>query len=165
MNWDVISAFAEILAAIAVVASLVYVGRQFRHSSTYALENVYFQTVHSFSSTAENASLIHRGNQDYLSLSDEEKFQYGSFQYNHVSIAELIYFQYKRGLANRETAERVMKTTYYYLSQPGFEFFWDTQLKHFLQAEFVSALESHELMGEVAKLPTEFPAPDANAPG
>ena len=34
MNWDAIGAVGEILGALAVVGSLIYVGRQFRHSST-----------------------------------------------------------------------------------------------------------------------------------
>ena len=48
MNWEAIGAFGEIIGAIAVVLSLVYVGKQFRYSSTYALENIYFQTSNNF---------------------------------------------------------------------------------------------------------------------
>ncbi len=45
MGWEAVGAIAEGLAALAVVVSLLYVGRQFRHSSTQSLQTIYFQTV------------------------------------------------------------------------------------------------------------------------
>jgi len=150
--------YGEFVGAIAVVVTLVYLAVQVRQSkaatevntialqasSTHALEAIYFQSLENFSSSAENASLIARGNKDYVSLSEEESFHYGLLQYNHCSVVEIIYFQYKRGLINRETAQRAMHAIQFYRQQPGFSQYWNTALKHLLQPEFVAAVDNGE---------------------
>jgi hypothetical protein len=146
MNWEFLGAGAEILGAVALVASLIYVGRQFRHSSTYALESIYFQSIQNFTSSAENAGLLIKGNKDYESLSEEEKFQFGALHYNLFAVSEVIYLQYKRGLTNRETAQRVMKALQIYRGLPGFDAYWNSTLKRLLQPEFVIAVDTGELL-------------------
>jgi hypothetical protein len=158
MDWEIIGAVGEILSALAVVGSLLYVGRQFRHSSTYSLDTIYFQSIQNFSSSPENASLVYRGDKDYASLTDEERFHYGLFHYNHFTVSELIYFQYKRGLIHRTSAARAMRALHFYRSQPGFDIYWQGQLKHYLDPEFVAAIESGELVEDAERLPTDMGA-------
>ena len=74
MNWDAIGAVGEILGALAVVGSLIYVGRQFRHSSTHSLHSLYAQTVSNFSANPANADVIFRGNNDPSQLTDAERY-------------------------------------------------------------------------------------------
>lgn len=106
MNWEAIGAFGEIIGAVAVVLSLVYVGKQFRYSSTYALENIYFQTSNNFSSTLENARTVRLGNEDYLSLTPDEQQHYSLLMHNLFSAIDAIYIQSKQGLMTQESAER-----------------------------------------------------------
>ena len=76
MNWDAIGAVGEILSALAVVGSLIYVGRQFRHSSTHSLHSLYQQTVSNFSANPANADLMFRGNSDPGQLTRAEQYHY-----------------------------------------------------------------------------------------
>ena len=160
--------YGEFVGAIAVVVTLVYLAVQVRHSkaatdvnttalhasSTHALEAIYFQSIGNFSSTSENAHLIDRGNKNYGSLSDEEKFHFGLMHYNHYSVIEIIYFQYKRKLINLETAQRAMQAAQFYRRQPGFDDYWNAILKHYLQPEFVAAIDNAELVRDLETLPS-----------
>ncbi len=165
---EMLGNYGEFLGAIAVVATLAYLAVQVRQSkaatevnttalhtsSTHALEGIYFQSIANFSSTSENANLIDRGNKDYASLSEEEKFHFGLMHYNHCAVIEIIYFQYKRGLVNLETAQRAMQAIQFYRRQSGFDAFWNSMIKHFLQPEFVAAVDRGELVRDLAALPT-----------
>lgn len=162
--------YGEFVGAIAVVVTLAYLAMQVKQSkaatevnttalqasSTHALEGIYFQSIENFSSSAENASLIDRGNKDYASLSEEEKFHFSLMHYNHCSVIEIIYFQYKRGLINLETAQRAMQALQFYRRQPGFGDFWNAMIKHYLQPEFVAAVDSAELVRNLEALPTDM---------
>jgi len=142
MNWEAIGAFGEIIGAIAVVLSLVYVGRQFRYSSTYALENIYFQTSNNFSAVPENARIVRLGNQDYLSLSPDDQQHYALLMHNLFSAIDAIYVQSQNGLMTKESAERGLKVAHYYYSQPGFRAMWDRVMRDYFSDEFVSAVEA-----------------------
>lgn len=162
--------YGEFVGAIAVVVTLAYLAVQVRQSkaatdvnttalhasSTHALEAIYFQSIENFSSSAANASLIDRGNKDYASLSEDEKFHFGLLHYNHCSVIEIIYFQYKRNLINRETAQRAMQALQFYRRQSGFDEFWNTVIKHYLQPEFVAAVDSAELVRNLESLPVDM---------
>ena len=167
---EMLGNYGEFLGAIAVVATLAYLAVQvgqskaatevnttaLHTSSTHALEAVYFQSIANFSSTSENAGLIDRGNKDYASMSDEEKFHFCLMHYNHCSVIEIIYFQFKRGLVNLETAQRAMQALQFYRRQSGFDDFWNTVIKHYLQPDFVAAVDSGELVRDLAALPTNM---------
>ena len=142
MNWDAIGAFGEIVGALAVVLSLIYVGRQFRISSTYALETIYFQTSNNFSSTEENARVVRLGNLDYEALSPDEKQHYALLIHNLFSAIDAIYIQSRRGLMTSESAERGLKVAHYYYSQPGFRVLWDQGARDYFSAPFVEAIEA-----------------------
>lgn len=158
MNWDAFGAISEAIGALAVVASLIYVGRQFLHSSTYALETLYFQTVANLSSTTEHSSITRRGHIDYESLTEEERWHFGMLHFNLFAVSEQMYLQYRRGLLQKTSAERALRVCHFYLSQPGIKVFWESQMKHYLQPEFVAALESGYLLGDKHKLPTDLGA-------
>ncbi len=125
LNWEAISAVAEGLGTIAVVASLLYVGRQFRHSSTYALESIYFQTAGNFSSSPENARVVTRGSIDFGSLTEEERHHYTMLLHNLFSAIEQIYLQGRRGLVNQESVDRILQVGSFYYQQPGFRTWWE----------------------------------------
>ena len=84
MNWDAIAAVAEILAALAVVFSLLYLARQLnhaRHAIFLESRDTYFQDWHMMTfplaSDRSMAELWHRGLHDHSSLDeiDQERFR------------------------------------------------------------------------------------------
>ena len=82
MNWDAIGALGEVIGALAVVISLLYLSFQIRHAAKTA-EDAAFRDV--FASVgdhigrmidAENRPTLLKGLADYRSLSPEEKFTF-----------------------------------------------------------------------------------------
>ncbi|MEQ8694013.1 MAG: hypothetical protein RIC85_01635 [Gammaproteobacteria bacterium] len=142
MSWDAISATAEIIGAIAVVVSLVYVGRQFRYSSTFALENIYFQTVSNFSAAPDNARIVRLGNADFSSLTPDEQQHYTLLMHNLFSAIDAIYIQRQNGLMTKESSDRGLKVAHFYYSQPGFREMWDRLLRDYFSPQLVSAVEN-----------------------
>ena len=148
MNWDAIGAIGEILGALAVVGSLIYVGRQFRHSSTQALHSIYQQTVSNFSANAQNAAVMFRGNQNPDDLTDVERYQYAMLLHDMHNAVSLIWEQYERGLVDKEGKDRIMKVAYFYKSTPGGKAFWNGELlplpaSAFFSASYVDAIERY----------------------
>ena len=128
MNWDAIGAVGEILGALAVVGSLIYVGRQFRHSSTQALHGIYQQTVSNFSANSQNAAVMFRGNQNPNDLTDVERYHYTMLLHDMHNAVSLIWEQYERGLVNEEGKDRILNVAAFYNGTPGGRAFWNGEL-------------------------------------
>jgi hypothetical protein len=147
MNWDALGAIAELAGAVAVVASLLYLGRQFRHSSTYALESIYYQAVASFTSSPEVASVVSRGMSDLDSLTDEEQYHFFALFHQLFSAVEQFSEQSTRGLANPGSVERIRKVAHSYMANPEFQILWHhggrgaLPLKGMFSRRFVAELE------------------------
>ena len=83
MNWDAIGAIAELVGAIAVVATLFYLALQVRQSTrqdqAHGLQTAikgYLDSFEAATSTTENADIFRRGLNDFDALLPEEQ---GSF--------------------------------------------------------------------------------------
>jgi len=86
MNWDTIGAIGEIVAAIAVVATLLYLSKQIRQNSRSveisALRDTTAQWNHwseMLATSADLADVVAKGNNSYGSLSESESLRYGAF--------------------------------------------------------------------------------------
>ena len=82
MNWEAIGAVAEILGAVAVVASLVYLGRQIHQSNAqsqadarYSFLDAYGQLSLTIAANKDLASVFRRGMQG-LELDEDEAIQF-----------------------------------------------------------------------------------------
>lgn len=128
MNWDILGSIGEVLGALAVVGSLLYVGRQFRHSSTHALHGLYQQAVGNFSANRENAELMYRGNNEPTGLSPVEAYHYGILLHDLHNAVSINWEQYQRGYINEEAKDRLMRVAAYYISTPGGKAWWAGEL-------------------------------------
>jgi len=90
MNWDAVGALGDLVGGVAVVASLIYLALQVRHSARQTRENTRalriasrsavqdaFARWRALASDARLAELYLRGCQDYSALSRDERFQFG----------------------------------------------------------------------------------------
>jgi hypothetical protein len=90
MNWDALGALGDLIGGFAVVASLIYLAVQVRHSARQTNENTRalritsrqavqeaFARWRALLSDARLAELYLRGSQDYSALSRDERFQFG----------------------------------------------------------------------------------------
>ena len=99
MNWEALGAISELLGAIGVVVTLLYLSRQINHNSRQ-LEGSSTIAVHNYQRTlteevAANPSLwatVRKANLDWVSLSEDER-----------SLASLYFHQAEEngGMTNR----------------------------------------------------------------
>ena len=83
MDWEAIGAIAEALAAVGVIATLVYLARQIR-TNTNAVQSAAAQSVHEnfavwyrmLASEAELSRIITNGLRDYAALSEGDKARF-----------------------------------------------------------------------------------------
>ena len=119
MNWDILIAIAEIAGLLAVIGSLIFVGRQFRLQSEQTLQATFIQTAERFSASTETSSVIVRGNRDPECLSPEEKYQYVALMNDMYSSLSMIWEQSHSNLISQRTLNRFMLAATYHFVQPG----------------------------------------------
>lgn len=86
MNWEAIGAIGEILAAIAVVITLIYLAKQIRQNSQAVQVSALRDTTEQWhrwsetlASSPELADIVLRGNESYKQLADNEAIRYGAY--------------------------------------------------------------------------------------
>jgi hypothetical protein len=128
VNWEVVGAIGEIIAAVAVIASLIYLGRQFRLASTQAVQDTYQQTVNGFSASKENAELVYKGSFELDSLSPEERFHYMMLLSSLYNTASMCWEQHQKGVISDATLRRILLACYHYYTSQGGQAFWKGEL-------------------------------------
>jgi hypothetical protein len=159
MNWDAIGAIAELLGAIGVIASLVYLAMQIRHSreqmgqNTRALRaNSYQQFRHEISEAYHGymkvpgfSKILRLGMADYEKLDDEDAFIFTFWMVAVMSGYENAYYQYRVGLLDRDRWEIQRSHIAGLLESTGVAQWWRTREMD-LGPEFVALVE--EILGE-----------------
>jgi hypothetical protein len=86
MNWEAISAVGEIVGALAVVVTLLFVARELRNShkalSVSALRDTtaqWNQWSEMMATSSDLADIVARGNRAYESLNEAETLRYGAY--------------------------------------------------------------------------------------
>ena len=86
MNWEAIGAVGEILAAIAVIATLIYLAKQIRLNAKAMEVSALRDTTdqwHRWSevlaTSPELADIVARGNKSVSGLSEDEAMRYGAY--------------------------------------------------------------------------------------
>ena len=110
MNWDAISAVGEILGAIAVFVSLIYLAIQTRNNTKALRSSAFHQVRESFSevslamvSDPTMGLLVNRAIMNDPSLTDEERIRYEYFLTTFVRRGESAFFQSSEGTLQMET--------------------------------------------------------------
>ena len=109
MNWDAIGAVGEILGAIAVLATLIYLSIQIRQSSTQTKMATYESFVSGFSdvdnmlgNNKEAAMTFHIGLSDPDSLGDAEEHQFYWMMRSFTVQYFKLYRLYQQGIIPEE---------------------------------------------------------------
>ena len=116
MNWEAIGAVAELLGAIGVIASLVYLATQIRHGqeqmdrNTRALRaGTYQQFQQSMKETTlsqltepELGAIINRGLTDFEKLNDDEMRRFAVWHYVVMRDLDNAHYQYRLGMFDEE---------------------------------------------------------------
>lgn len=138
MNWDAISAGGEIVGALAVVVSLLYVAVQIRHntktSQDEAYRDIFGQINCQFHAMAEpsNAELILKGLIDYKGLEGKDKFRFACLMSALITNLELSVFSSDAELMIDDTLKTFADWLGpRYFAYPGMLEWWEESKNHF----------------------------------
>ncbi len=153
MNWDAIGAIGELLGAIVVIASILYLSRQLRESNKHASAEVerhaqesYNQYIDSLASDRQSLEVWRSGNGSFSGLSDVDKSIFHlkcSLFVNHL---EMVLRMQSKALISSDMADTFGGIVVGMASTPGGREWWDQLPENTFQklsTEYISqAIES-----------------------
>ena len=147
MNWEAIGTIAEVVGASGVIASLIYLAIQVRHTSRQtnsqslqvAISN-YLNHYDNATSTPENMEVLRKGLNDFDSLSPNEQGRLHSLLHplNHGFNSVLTV--YKAGLLPRQELIATQNSYIAFLISPGGKRWWES-FKHAPPRDFVAYID------------------------
>ena len=108
MNWDAVGAVAEMVGAVAVVVSLIYVGAQIRQSNrlsradTFYNSNVQYAALMSQISGDGDLAKIYRRAKLGEELEPDDLERFKAFLWSYFGFSENLYIQEESGLYGAE---------------------------------------------------------------
>ena len=142
VNWEAIGAIGEILGAIAVFASLLYLATQIRiqnrESRLSAIRDVgagFNDFLGDLATNKTLADIFVRGNRDPEELDATERMQYYAFMSRSFRSIEPMHKQYIDGYLEAGSFEGVIEVIKNFNEQPGYIEWWKNR-KHWFSKEF-----------------------------
>jgi hypothetical protein len=152
MNWDAIGAIAELLGAIGVIASLVYLATQIRQSREQMRAATY-QQIHEHQgqtfTTLPNPDMdvVRRGLEDFHQLSAEDTWRFGLWALHNVMNLESAHYQYRMGMLDQSRWRVYLSNLRMFFRTPGFVAWWNTAPQRpDISPEFLTLVE--EILGQ-----------------
>ena len=133
MNWDAIAATAELLAALGVIASLVYLAGQVRGSLNQARQAAIQSLVNQMnnvwtrlSADEAQADIWVRGSKGVSELSSEnEGVRFSAFLLSIFRPYEEIFYYRRDGLVDDWTWQSIGSQCHALMGTPGFRDWWE----------------------------------------
>jgi hypothetical protein len=151
MSWEVITAIAEVLGAIAVLVTLLYLARQIKlnteevRSSNYHGITDSFNTVNlAVAGNSELARIFRLGNEAYDELTDDEKTQFGFFMHSAFRVMDVLHYQSRHGTGDKTLWDFEKPTIDTMLSSTGSRKWWRARPYNFSE-DFAAYVESNVL--------------------
>ena len=149
MNWDAIGAVGEIVGAIAVVFSLVYLGVQIRNQNRESrMASVHeilegFRTEISAFRNAELAELLGKGTRNFEALSDTEKIQFVAMIQGPFRLWEEAYCQHREDRLGIAMWNGIQAQLRDFAATPGCQKVWALR-RHTYSEEFRTYVDNVE---------------------
>ena len=131
MNWEAIGAMAELVGAIAVVATLIYLAAEIRQNtravrtgSHHGLTDSFNQLNAKIAEDERLARLFRLGLSEYDNLSSDEQISTAHLFLSYLRIFEVLYFQREAGTVEEKLFQAEEKSLRYIFSQPGAIAWW-----------------------------------------
>ena len=151
MNWDMITGSAEVLGALAVLITLIYLARQIRQNTEEVRSANYHSVTDSFNAlnltvagNPELAKVVRLGNKAYEKLSEDEKTQYNFTMHAVFRVMDVIKFQSQHGTNDMTLWEYEKNRIDMMLSEPGAREWWRERPFN-LSKDFVTYVEKNVL--------------------
>jgi len=142
MNWDAISAGAELVGAVGVIATLGYLAVQIRQNTNAVKLGTAHEVAEEFrgmfalaASTPGILDSLIVAAREPVELSGAEKAQYYNFNNNFILAYQNAYLQMEKGLLEKEQWEGMNRMMIDYTNVPGFKEYWRNR-KHWTSDSF-----------------------------
>lgn len=148
MDWNALGSIAEILGALGVIASLLYLSRQI-HQNTQATR---LAMSHSLATAVRDwnrpmvtdpdlAITFQRGVEDPAQLDDTERSRFMQMCFSFFRMFEDIHYQFSHGALERDVWEAHAKNYGTYAKSPGMQAYWRRRREIFRPAfrEFIDS--------------------------
>jgi len=166
MNWDALSAVAQLIATVGLFVSVAYAGIQLRHSTRLAritaegaAAAAFRDVILPIAMDAELARIWQAGlaSPDALSVDDRVRFYYLSFQ--ALKGAEAVHSSFQDGVMDQDTWTGWNNVFERHLTTPGLRRYWKDRSEMFAPSfqKYVRALPEERVGTTVANL-TELEA-------
>jgi hypothetical protein len=131
MNWEALGAIAELLAALGVIISLIYLAVQIRHGSASVRATMFLTSSTNQSELtsyifqdSEMARIFRVGQRDIGSLTEDEQTRFVSFFASLFRTYEQMFQQDRMGLLDPEIWEARREAMIRAFRQPGVQSMW-----------------------------------------
>lgn len=149
MNWEAVGSVAELVGAVGVIASLLYLSAQIRHSTNASK----LATSHSLSTAARQwsdpmqadpdlARIFQVGTEDPDQLDERERTRYVFVCFSFFRMFEDIHFQFEHGALDVDLWNGYCTHYGAYCVAPGFQQYWTRRREIFRPSfrEFIDSL-------------------------
>lgn len=140
MNWDALAAVAELLAALGVIVSVVYLAAQIRHSNLQVAEQGRSQRLVALADVAQRftsfrktvvedrelASIWSRGREDLRDLDDAERVRFDYLAAEMFWVWAMMFLYHKEGTVDESVFDLSVTNLRLYAVGPGIEEWWRT---------------------------------------
>ena len=148
MNWDAVGSIAELIGAVAVVGSLIYLAVQIK-SGTKTLRtstrDLTFQHLmewnHSLLQDPDLAYIFQKGCGNFESLNDNDKARFIHAAFGFYKVFESPYLHYLDGSIGEEAWAYNQNLLYAYASEPGLRLYF-SERKEMFDPRFVELIDT-----------------------
>ena len=148
MNWDAIGALGEILGALAVLITLVYLGRQIKQNTQEVRSSNYHGITDSFNAlnvvvatNSEVARIFEAGNLSYSNMPADDQTQYAYLLHAGLRVWDVLYYQSHNGTGDKTLWDAEKQSLENFLRPQGARDWWRSRPFKF-SADFESYVES-----------------------
>ena len=148
MNWEMLSALGQVVAAIGVIPSLIYLAVQIREQNKERrraginiLTTQWSELVKTAQESRDFAEVFLRGMASFHDLDGPDKLRFSAFFTRFTRNAEGMFIYYRDGALEKALWDGVERTMSDYFAYPGAREWWATR-KHWLTDEFRAVVEA-----------------------
>ena len=148
MNWEMLSAIGQVVAAVGVIPSLIYLAVQIREQNKERrraginiLTAQWSDLVKSAQESREFAALFLQGVRCFHDLDAPDKLRFTAFFTRFTRNCEGMFIYYRDGALEKALWDEVERTMSDYFAYPGVREWWATR-KHWLTDEFRAVVEA-----------------------
>jgi hypothetical protein len=147
MNWDALGAIAEVIGAIAIVISLIYVGvqvndstRAVRSATANEMSTALSSWYSELGNSREGSEIFWRGMTNPEPLTPEEMFQFVVNAHGIFWLYQAAYYLAEERTLDVELRDSIIKTMLGFRELPGFLLYWE-QRGGLFKADFRQAVD------------------------